>query len=137
MGGACPSAVDLWANHTPAYHLNGTCSEQFDLSQPNPCPCTCPCIWIYFNDGGELLGAGTYGGYTFTEEAVRIITDHDQSAAPLAMYIAFLNIHPPLQVPQNYVEMQRNVSACPGHLCSEPSKVKENAYISFCDAILY
>eukprot|EP01046_Picozoa_sp_COSAG06_P034704 COSAG06_NODE_3660_length_5055_cov_2.790153_5_plen_124_part_00 len=81
-------------------------------------------MWIYFNDRGELLGAGTYGGYTFTEEAVRIITDHDQSAAPLAMYIAFQNIHPPLQVPQNYVEMQRNVSACPGHLCSEPSKVK-------------
>ena len=37
-------------------------------------------------------------------------------AAPLAMYIAFQNIHPPLQVPQNYVKMQRNVSACPGHL---------------------
>ena len=59
---ACPPAVDLWANHTPAFGVNGT-----------------------------------YGGYTFTSEAVRVIEDHDP-AAPLAMYIAFQNIHPPLCV---------------------------------------
>ena len=88
LGAACPPAVDLWANHTPAYHLNGT-----------------------------------YGGYTFTTEAVRIIKDHDQSTAPLAMYIAFQNIHPPLQVPENYIAMQHNTTPCPGHLCSEKTEV--------------
>ena len=40
---------------------------------------------------------GTYGGYTFTHEVVRVIEAHDKTY-PLFMYIAFQNIHPPLQV---------------------------------------
>jgi arylsulfatase A-like enzyme len=37
---------------------------------------------------------------------VRVVEEHDKSS-PLFMYIAFQNIHPPLQVPQPFVDMQR------------------------------
>eukprot|EP01065_Artemidia_motanka_P003145 TRINITY_DN1149_c0_g1_i1.p1 TRINITY_DN1149_c0_g1~~TRINITY_DN1149_c0_g1_i1.p1 ORF type:complete len:513 (+),score=194.27 TRINITY_DN1149_c0_g1_i1:77-1615(+) len=70
------------------------------------------------NDGGglcpdavDLYGShepaygrnGTYGGYLFTEEAVARIRAHNASR-PLFMYIAFQNLHPPLQVPQSYID---------------------------------
>ena len=46
---------------------------------------------------------GTYGGYSFTEQAVDAITQHDQSK-PFFMFVAFQNMHPPLQVPQAFID---------------------------------
>eukprot|EP00966_Prymnesium_polylepis_P227712 5269640-Prymnesium_polylepis.1 len=49
---------------------------------------------------------GTYGGYLYAEEALRVIRTHDVSS-PLFMFIAWQNNHPPLQVPAEYVERQK------------------------------
>lgn len=69
------AGVDLWRDHSPAYGMNGT-----------------------------------YGGYTFVDEATRVIETHaaknsaKKTQQPLFMFIAFQNNHPPLQVPQEYIE---------------------------------
>ena len=47
---------------------------------------------------------GTYGGYSFTEQAVDAITRHDQTT-PFFMFVAFQNMHPPLQVPDAFVKL--------------------------------
>ena len=46
---------------------------------------------------------GTYGGYLFAQEAMRVVREHDVSL-PLFMFIAWQNNHPPLQVPQEYID---------------------------------
>eukprot|EP00927_Polykrikos_kofoidii_P058246 TRINITY_DN5263_c0_g2_i1.p1 TRINITY_DN5263_c0_g2~~TRINITY_DN5263_c0_g2_i1.p1 ORF type:complete len:525 (-),score=53.98 TRINITY_DN5263_c0_g2_i1:42-1616(-) len=47
---------------------------------------------------------GKYSAHIFTEEAVRIIRNHDAEAAPLFLYLAFQSVHLPRQVPNSYVE---------------------------------
>eukprot|EP01047_Picozoa_sp_COSAG01_P054560 COSAG01_NODE_5977_length_3921_cov_3.697541_3_plen_140_part_00 len=60
-------------------------------------PGACPqAVDLWGLDGPCQLN-GTYGGYIFTEEVVRVVEQHDKGS-PLFMYIAFQNIHPPLQV---------------------------------------
>ena len=52
---------------------------------------------------------GTYGGYLYTAEALRVIRAHD-SSTPLFMFIAWQNNHPPLQVPAEYVARQKTAA---------------------------
>eukprot|EP00041_Stephanoeca_diplocostata_P018397 m.384793 g.384793 ORF g.384793 m.384793 type:complete len:419 (-) comp21000_c0_seq2:1029-2285(-) len=47
---------------------------------------------------------GTYGGYLFTNGAVEAINNHDPTT-PLFLFAAFQNLHPPLEVPQSYVDV--------------------------------
>jgi hypothetical protein len=55
---------------------------------------------------GALRGAnGTYTGYLFAREAVRVIDSHDLSGpSPLFMYLALHNTHAPLEAPWSFVE---------------------------------
>lgn len=58
-----------------------------------------------WNHTGPAIGQnGTYGGFSFTEQAVAAIHGHDQSRAPFFMFCAFQNMHPPLQVPQAFID---------------------------------
>ena len=59
-----------------------------------------------WKDHGPSKLNGTYGGYTFVDEATRVITTHaaKKTDQPLFMFIAFQNNHPPLEVPKSYVD---------------------------------
>ncbi|XP_070532645.1 arylsulfatase J-like isoform X2 [Ptychodera flava] len=51
---------------------------------------------------------GTYSSYLYTHKAVEFIEDHDKTK-PMFLYVAYQNVHSPLQVPKNYVDMYRSV----------------------------
>ena len=75
---------------------------------------------------------GTYGCFTYTQEAVRVVTHHckasqggsDLSAAcakPLFMYIAMQDMHAPNQVPAKYSELYTKPAAAgPSSSSSSP-----------------
>eukprot|EP01084_Bolivina_argentea_P210276 357969_1 len=50
---------------------------------------------------------GTYNGYTFTNEAIRMIETHKQyhSDKPMFLYFALHNTHSPFEAPEYYVNM--------------------------------
>jgi len=49
---------------------------------------------------------GTYGGYIYGNEVMRVIREHD-TKDPLFMFVAWQNNHPPLQVPAQYIHKQK------------------------------
>ncbi|XP_070531573.1 arylsulfatase J-like [Ptychodera flava] len=51
---------------------------------------------------------GTYSTYLYTGKAVEFIDNHDKTK-PMFLYVAYQNVHSPLQVPQIYVDMYRSV----------------------------
>lgn len=59
-----------------------------------------------FADGTKscLAANGTYSTYLFAERAVSIIDDHDFKSEPFFMYLAFQNVHWPLEAPQEYLD---------------------------------
>ena len=50
---------------------------------------------------------GRYSTTVFTEEAVRVVSDHDPALQPLFLYLAYQGVHAPAQVPQSYVDPYR------------------------------
>lgn len=48
---------------------------------------------------------GTYSTPLFTERAVRVIEDAEGSDKPFFLYLAYQNVHWPLQAPQKYLDM--------------------------------
>lgn len=76
----------------------GQALAEMDLGATGNCPTA---VDLYASHGPAHGMNGTYGGFLFTAEAVKRIESHDP-ATPLFMYIAFQNVHPPLQVPVEY-----------------------------------
>ena len=78
--------VDLWRDNGPAYGENGKCSRSLcDLAAlPQRSGCT-----------------GTYSAFLYTHEALRNIASHNVNT-PMFMYLAYQNMHCPLQVPASY-----------------------------------
>ncbi|XP_070532641.1 arylsulfatase B-like isoform X2 [Ptychodera flava] len=52
---------------------------------------------------------GTYSTYLFSGKAVEFIKAHDKSK-PFFLYLAFQNVHSPLQVPEKYTDMYPSVA---------------------------
>ncbi|XP_070532642.1 arylsulfatase B-like [Ptychodera flava] len=52
---------------------------------------------------------GTYSTYLFSGKAVEFIQTHDKSK-PFFLYLAFQNVHSPLQVPEKYTDMYASVA---------------------------
>lgn len=75
----------------------------------------CQGVDLWKTDAPAYGYNGSYAGYMYTEEAIRVIKERD-AAKPLFMFTAFQNIHPPLQVPSAYMqryktpEMQTDVN---------------------------
>ena len=63
----------------------------------------CQGVDLWKTDAPAYGYNGSYAGYMYTEEAIRVIKERD-AAKPLFMFTAFQNIHPPLQVPQAYMQ---------------------------------
>ncbi|KAK7231142.1 sulfuric ester hydrolase [Aureococcus anophagefferens] len=60
-----------------------------------------------WRDGAPARGEnGTYGGYTFTRAAVAAVEAN--ATKPLFLFAAFQNLHPPLEVPPEYVARYAN-----------------------------
>jgi len=64
---------------------------------------------LWKNNGPAYGLNGTeYGGYLYNKEAVSIIQSHDPST-PLFLYMAFQNVHAPLEVPQPYINQYSSI----------------------------
>lgn len=50
---------------------------------------------------------GKYSTHLFSDEAVRIIQDHDKSK-PLFLYLSYQAVHSPGEVPAKYVDLYNN-----------------------------
>ncbi|XP_068732424.1 arylsulfatase B-like [Montipora capricornis] len=61
--------------------------------------------FLDFHDGEEPSRTwnGTYATYAYMQRAERIVRSHDP-AKPLFLYMAFQNVHSPVQAPQKYVD---------------------------------
>ena len=57
----------------------------------------------------EKEAAGNYSTFQYSQKTVEIIHDHNQSK-PLFIYLALQSVHNPLQVPDEYVNMYKNIS---------------------------
>ena len=82
LGGSC---VDLWKDHGPASHLNGTVKRAA----------------AFFASLTVFGCAGTFTGYIYTRAAVDIIGAHPASD-PLFLYLAFQVTHAPLEAPARF-----------------------------------
>eukprot|EP00051_Salpingoeca_urceolata_P015777 m.206420 g.206420 ORF g.206420 m.206420 type:complete len:647 (-) comp18500_c1_seq5:16-1956(-) len=59
---------------------------------------------------------GTYGTFQYTREALRIIRSHPADT-PLFLYMAYQNVHSPLQVPTNFTDLYPKVKYPPRQKC--------------------
>ena len=101
------TVVDLWRN-------------QGSLSNLAPawvaiCMPLVSTLWGWAVAGPAYGENGTYSAFLYTQEAVRIIEQHDASK-PLFLYLAYQNAHCPLEVPPQYLDpnidnVQRQVYA--------------------------
>ncbi|XP_067663023.1 arylsulfatase B-like isoform X2 [Haliotis asinina] len=62
-----------------------------------------------FNDTVARNYSGPYSAMTFTARAEEIIRTHDKTK-PLYLYLPFQSVHAPLQVPQRFEDMYRNIN---------------------------
>ena len=123
---------------------------------PKPDPGLCPqAVDLWRTDRAGDAFNGTYGGYTFAAEAVRVVEAHAAAHGngngnsngngngndggnalpytPLAMYIAWQECHGPLQVPDGWD------SGCVGFNTSDPTGAKRHTLCgmsSFMDAAM-
>jgi arylsulfatase I/J len=75
-----------------------------------PAPYTdCIGVDLWKTDAPAYHTNGTYGGYIYRDEALRVINSHTPDV-PLFMFLAWQNNHPPLQVPPSYVARQRTTA---------------------------
>lgn len=68
---------------------------KFDFRRDMSPNCGSGCSEVAFDDVGK------YSAHVFSDEAVRIVTDHDASS-PLFMYLAYQSVHAPREVPASY-----------------------------------
>eukprot|EP00040_Diaphanoeca_grandis_P044585 m.12819 g.12819 ORF g.12819 m.12819 type:complete len:654 (+) comp9463_c0_seq1:180-2141(+) len=57
-----------------------------------------------------------YNTFMYTREILNIIDNHDV-AVPLYIYMAYQNVHGPLQVPSNYTDLYPSVDYVPRKMC--------------------
>eukprot|EP00927_Polykrikos_kofoidii_P049291 TRINITY_DN43369_c0_g1_i1.p1 TRINITY_DN43369_c0_g1~~TRINITY_DN43369_c0_g1_i1.p1 ORF type:complete len:569 (+),score=63.47 TRINITY_DN43369_c0_g1_i1:90-1796(+) len=69
----------------------------------SPCGQSRSAVDLWRNDHPAYGENGTYGGYIYRNESLRLIEAHDLNT-PLFLFIAWQNLHAPLQVPQEYVD---------------------------------
>ena len=60
-------------------------------------------IWVNGSSTDEYKG--TYNDLRFSQAAVSLIENHDQSSGPMFLYLALSNTHSPLQAPQEYLDL--------------------------------
>lgn len=76
--------IDFWCTDKPCWGLNGTN--------------------YHMGRNGQVVGDFKhYGDYVYSQEAMRIINEHDQQI-PIYFYIAFQCNHEPLEAPDEFVE---------------------------------
>jgi len=65
-----------------------------------------------FRDGEQVVPKykEKYSTHVFSERAQQIIRDHRNTSQPFFMYLAFQSVHAPLQVPELYENMYRNIA---------------------------
>jgi arylsulfatase A-like enzyme len=68
---------------------------QFDFRRDMSPNCGSGCSEVAFDDTGR------YSAHIFSDEAVRIVNDHDASS-PLFLYLAYQSVHSPREVPDSY-----------------------------------
>lgn len=57
-----------------------------------------------YGENGSLAGGYDYNTYKFTREAVSIVEAHPVER-PLFIYLAYQNVHGPIQAPSNYTAL--------------------------------
>jgi arylsulfatase A-like enzyme len=57
-----------------------------------------------YGENGSLAGGYDYNTYKFTREAVHIVEAHP-AERPLFIYLAYQNVHGPIQAPDNYTAL--------------------------------
>ncbi|XP_033752404.1 arylsulfatase J-like [Pecten maximus] len=62
-----------------------------------------------FNDDIHHAPAGEYSTETYTKRLMDIIHQHDPQNQPLFLYVAYQNVHSPLQVPQHYEDLHSHI----------------------------
>ncbi|XP_023345276.1 arylsulfatase I [Eurytemora carolleeae] len=53
------------------------------------------------NEAVSFKGSGRYSANVFSDQAVKVIEDH-KAGQPLFLYLAYQNVHKPIQVPDHY-----------------------------------
>jgi len=66
----------------------------------------CSGVDLWKTDAPAFGYNGTYGGYIYGEEVRRVVESQDEKD-PFFMFVAWQNNHPPLQVPQSYIDRQK------------------------------
>eukprot|EP00756_Hemistasia_phaeocysticola_P017991 Hpha_TRINITY_DN15567_c0_g2::TRINITY_DN15567_c0_g2_i2::g.106567::m.106567/K01135/ARSB; arylsulfatase B len=66
-----------------------------------------PCLSAVGNATGA--DGGVYSSYLYGNETLRILNAHDPST-PLYLYLAWDNVHDPCQAPQNYIDINSDIS---------------------------
>ena len=75
-------------------------------------------------NASSLTATCRYSCFQYTAEAVRIIGRHDPAANPLFIYLAFGNMHGPVQAPQKYIDLCVLLlpATAPTAACARPSR---------------
>ena len=73
-------------------------SGAYDFRRDMSPNCGLNCSKIAWQDQGR------YSTTVFTEEAVRIVGEHDPSKQPLFLYLAYQGVHAPALVPAHYAD---------------------------------
>jgi len=93
-------AEDHWTQRSC---IDNLCNQPSNGTVPPDYPWPTVLTDLWRTDGPALGMNGTaYSGALYTQEALRVITNHD-AKTPLFMYLAFANNHEPLQVPSEYL----------------------------------
>ena len=84
--------------------IRGGQAQSQEAAPSGACP---PAVDLWKTDKPAYGVNGTYGGYIYTNEAIRVVKERD-TTRPFFLFTAFQNIHPPLQVPGSYVAQYTN-----------------------------
>ena len=76
-----------------------------------------------------------YGTYQYAAEAIKIIKAHDASANPLFVYLAFGDMHGPVQAPQKYLDLFPNITFRPRRGAMAQMAVVDEAIGNVVDAL--
>lgn len=61
------------------------------------------------NEDVAINASGKYSTFLFTDEAVKIISSHEEDK-PLFLFVAYQAVHSPLEVPEQYMEQYKDIS---------------------------